>query len=581
MTHPNSPTPLGRFGAFLRLERADIVVLSLYAFAIALLTLAVPLALQALVNTLSAGIFLQPVIVLTLLVFGGLLTAGLFQLMQYGLVERLQQRVFVRTALDVSDRLTRVRLSALREEYAPELANRFFDVLTIQKSLSKMLVDGLAALAQAIVGVVVLGIFNPSFLLLAVGIVVVFTSGLLLLGVGGLRTSLRESSAKYRVAGWLEEIARGHVGLKMHGAGGHVATRTDDEALAYLDVREAHFRVCRRQLAGYFVLSAFASAGLLAIGGRLVLEGSLTLGQLVAAQVIITLVLTSLDKLVRHNETFFDLLAGFEKTGHLTDLATERTSGVALPERSPGSGARVVVRGVRFGYDPVRPVLDGVELTFEPGERACLVGGNGAGKSTLVALLCGLETPDEGTIEIDGAELRSVTLDSLRREVGLVSDARELIDGTVRENIQLGREHVTIEDVRWAAEMTGLNDLPGGLETPLLSGGLNVSRGLAQQILIARAVVDRPRLLILDEGLAGIEERLASAILDRLLAPENGWTLLDVSHEPEIIARASRVWVLAGGKLVGNGDPKKVARIPEFRSLFPYLSGSLEPEVAR
>ena len=581
MSRSKHPSAISRLVEFLRLERADLVVLGVYAFTVALLTLAVPLAMQALVNTLSAGIFLQPVVVLTLLVLGGLLAAGLVQLLQYGLVERLQQRVFVRTALEIADRLARVRASALRRDYAPELANRFFDVLTVQKSLSKMLMDGLAALAQALVGVLVLGLFNPSFLLVAIGIVALFLTGQLLLGLGGLRTSLRESAAKYRVAGWIEEIARGHVGLKMHADPTCLLERTDVEALGYLEAREAHFRICRRQAGGFFLLAALANAGLLAVGGRLVLDGTLTLGQLVAAQIIVTLVLASLDKLTRHNEAFFDLLTGLEKTGHLTDLEKERLTGVPLPDRLSEAGARVVCRGVRFGYDPDRTVLDGVDLVLEPGDRACLVGGNGAGKSTLVALLCGLETPAGGTVEVDGTDVRSADLASLRRAVALVTDARELIHGTVRENIVLGRAHVTPVDVRWAAELAGLEELPDGLETPLLSGGINVSRGMAQRILIARAVVDRPRLLILDEGLSGIEERAGIAILERLLSRENGWTLLDVSHEPQVVVRASRIWVLSGGCLVANGPPKEIARNPEFAALFPYLSESLVPKAGK
>ena len=573
MSSPHHPSALARFSGLLRAERGDLTVLGVYTLGVALLTLAVPLAMQALVNTVAAGIFIQPIVVLTLLVLGGLLLAGGLQILQFRIVETLQQRVFARTALEVAERLGAVRSLALREVYAPELANRFFDVLTIQKSLSKLLLDGLAAMAQATVAVLVLGLFNPTFLLVAMGIVGLFLASTFLLGVGGLRTSVDESAAKYRVAGWLEEVARGHVGLKMHGDRAHLAERTDDAVMAYLDAREAHFRVCRRQVAGFFFLSALANAGLLAVGGWLVLDGALTLGQLVAAQIIVALVLASLDKLVRHNEKLYDLLTGLEKVGHLTDLPTERAGGQALPQRA--CGASVVCRGVRFGYDPARPVLDGLDLTLEPGDRVSLVGGNGAGKSTLVALLCGLESPQEGTVEIDGVDLRSVDLESLRRNVALVTDARDLFSGTVRDNIVLGRPHVAPDDLRWAVELVGLDDLPNGLETPVVSGGGNVSRGLAQRILIARAVVDRPRLLILDEGLSGIEERAAVTILERMMAPENAWTLVDVTHEPDIVARAREVWVLAEGRFVAHGTPKEVADDGEFSRLFPYLSQTL------
>ncbi|RYG24415.1 ATP-binding cassette domain-containing protein [bacterium] len=564
-------SPLSRFAGLLRAERGDLAVLGVYTLAVALLTLAVPFAVQALVNTIATGIFLQPVIVLTLIVLGGLAVAGILHIATYRLVETLQQRVFARSALEIAARLARVRASALRGEFAPELANRFFDVLTIQKSLSKLLLDGLTAAAQAVVAVLVLGLFNPTFLLVAIGIALLFSLGMTLLGTRGVRTSIEESAAKYRVAGWLEEVARGHVGQKLHGDPDYLADRTDAAVIRYLDARDAHFRVCQRQLASFYVLAALAQAGLLAVGGWLVLGGSLSLGQLVAAQFIVALVLASFDKLARHNEKLFDLLTGLDKLGHLTDLETERVGGQTLPPRPPGSGASVECRGVRFGYTPLRPVLDGLELRLEPGDRVSLVGGNGAGKSTLISLMCGLEMPQEGVLEIDGVDVRGTDLTSLRRHIALVNDARELFSGTVRENIVLGRSHVGPDDIAWAARLVGIESL----EADVVSGGGNLSRGEAQRVLIARAIVDRPRLLILDEGLSGIAERSARAILDRLFDPQYGWTVVDISHEPAIVARAAKVFVLAEGRIVASGSPRDCALSSEFQELFPYLSQSL------
>lgn len=575
-----SQTPaLSRLSALVRAERPDLWVLSAYTLVVALLALVLPLATQAVVNSVAAGILLQPIVVLGLLVFAGLSLAGLLGLLQLGLVEVVQQRVFARTVLDAADRVARVRASAFRDAYAPDLANRFFDVLTVQKSLSKLLLDGLGAFAQALVSLLILGAFNPRLLLLAGGLVALYVVGGLLLGIGGLRTSVRESEEKYRVAEWLESVARNHVALKLHADPAYLARRTDDAVMAYLDARDGHFGVCRRQIAAFFCLSALASAGLLAAGGWLVLEGDLTLGGLVAAQMLLTLMLASLDKLARQNEKLFDLLTGLEKLGGLTDLPTEREGGRALPD-APG-GASVACRGVRFGYEPGRPVLRGLDLFVAPGARASLVGGNGSGKSTLVALLCALEAPDEGTVEIDGLATSGADLAALRRRVGLVSDERNLVAGTVWDNIVLGRPHVAPDDVRWATELVGLAGearlLANGLETRVVAGGGNLSRGVLQRVLIARAIVDRPRLLILDEGLAGIEEREAVAILERIYAKENPWTALDVSHEPHIVARAERVYVLADGAIVAEGGLAEVAQEPgsEFCRLFPYLSQSL------
>lgn len=580
MSHSH-PTPTARLIRLLRLERADLTVLTIYSLVVILLTLAIPLAMQSLVNTVAAGLFEQPVLVLSLLVLGGLSLAGVLQVMQMGVVESIQLRVFANTALNLSDRLVRVRMDALRGEYAPELVNRFFDVLTIQKTLSKILLDAFTASLQAFIGLLVLGFYSSTLLAVDLLIFATFVTGILVLGHGGLRTSLQESKEKYRVAEWLEDVARCHVSLKLHGSRSFLRQRADEAIIRYIQARRSHFKVTIRQLGGYFLFAAVANAGGLAAGGWQVLNGSMTLGQLVAAQIIINLILASMDKIVRKTDEFFDLLTGLDKVGHVTDLEVEREGGRPLPERPHNSGASVVCRNVQFAYHPSTPVLTGLDLTLRPGERVSLVGASGAGKSTLAALLCGLEEPSFGSIEIDGVDVREVDLDSLRHAVAFAGYDRELFDGTLEENIRVGREHVSPEDVRWAIELAELTDevalMPGGLRSPVVSGGLNLSRGQVQRLLIARAIADHPRLLILDEAFTGIDERIATKILDRVFDTANGWTIIDISHEPEVVLRTAVVHVLADGAIKESGSPAELAqrKLGEFAQLFPFLCASL------
>jgi ATP-binding cassette subfamily B protein len=188
-----------------------------------------------------------------------------------------------------------------------------------------------------------------------------------------------------------------------------------------------------------------------------------------------------------------------------------------------------------------------------------------------------LEEPSQGTVEIDGVDVRDVDLQDLRRNIAMVNPNTELIDGTVEENIVLGRNYLTQDDLRVAYATSGLTemlrDLSQGTRTPVVSGGANLSRGMAQRILIARAIVDRPRLLILDEGLAGVEERLASEILGRLCDACHGWTVLDISHEPDVVARATRVHVIGEGRILESGSPADLALSGgAFAALFPYLA---------
>ena len=345
------------------------------------LALVVPLTAQALVNTIAADVLVQPLVVLSLLTLVGLGLSGVLQLMKLSIAETLQQRLFARTALDMADKLPRLLGSSLRGEYAPELVNRFFDTLTVQKALSKLLLDGLAALLQALVGLVLLAFYSPYLLGLDIGILLFVGFVVGILGIGGLRTSLQESIEKYRVAGWLEDMARCQADLKLHGTTSYLLDRADDTVMGYLSARQSHFRILWRQAFGNYVFQAVAAAAVLAVGGWLVINRQLTLGQLVAAQLVVVALLAAIDKLIRQADQVFDLLTRLEKVGHVLDMPTERAGGLAIP-RDGDAPPALEVRGARFSYAPERETLTGLTLSVAPGERVCIVGESGAGKST-------------------------------------------------------------------------------------------------------------------------------------------------------------------------------------------------------
>lgn len=575
--HIEHISPASRLMRMLWEDRSDLLVLLVYTILTGLIGLAVPLAAQALVNTIAAGLFVQPLVVLTLGVFAAMLLAGALRLVQMSLVEVLQQRIFARVALQLGQRIPRIRNTALAQAYAPELVNRFFDVLTVQKTLSKLLLDGLAAALTTSSGLVLLAFYDSSGALLGFDLFIILFAlfVLFILGFGGLRTSIHESVQKYRVAEWLEELARCQTSFKMDGTRHFQVERTDTLVVGYIQARRSHFAVLLRQACGSYLFQALASAGILGIGGAMVINRQLTLGQLVAAELIVLSVLASLDKLVKQSEQFFDLLTGLDKIGHVTDLPIEREGGRLLPEGAQGG---VVCRGVRFSYLPGMEILADLNLSVQPGERVSLVGASGAGKSTLAALLCGLEEPSHGLVEVCGNEVRTSDLDSLRSLVALVGDANEIYDGTIEENISVGRANLSGEDIRRAIAMAQLTDdlakLPLGLATPLVSAGKNLSRGQIQRLLIARAIVDSPQLLILDEAFIGIDERTKLKILDAVYAPENRWTIIDISHDAEVVLRSSTVHVLSGGRIVETGGPETLAlqEASEFAALFPDLA---------
>ena len=580
--HHSHPTPWDRFIALLAEDRADLWVLGVYTIIVGILGAATPLTLQALVNSVAYGT-VQPLFVLGFLLLVSLLAAGSITLLQLSLIENIQQRLFTRLALRIARRLIRSTSQSVYGVYIPELANRFFDVLTIQKSLAKLLLDGLTAALQAIVGLVILSFYDHGGLLVGFDLLILLFIAFIIfpLGIGGLRTSLAESKEKYKVASWLEDLARCRGSFKLHAAPAFLLKQAESRVGKWLIERRRHFAVTFRQEAGSQVFQAFASSGVLVIGGYLVVQQELLLGQLVAAQLIVAQVLKATDKLIRQSETVYDLLTGLDKTGYLTDLETEEEGGTLLPE-SALEGALVELREVHFTYpDRTIEVLSGLNLTLQPGERVSLVGASGAGKSTLAALLAGLETPTHGLIKINTRDIRGVDKNQLRQMVTVVGYDEAIFDGTMEENIRVGRTHLTTENIEQALQLAQLDTdvlaMPQGLQTVLVSGGGNLSRGQAQRVLIARALVDQPDLVILDEAFTAIDERTTLAILDAIFDTQNTWTIIDISHDGSVVTRADTVHVLAKGQIVESGNPKMLAQNTEsaFSLLFPELSRTL------
>ncbi|MEZ4410001.1 MAG: ATP-binding cassette domain-containing protein [Polyangiales bacterium] len=520
-------SPFARVRALLRLERDDLWVVLVYATATGLLSLATPVAAQALVSTVAFGSLLQPVAVLTALLFTVLSTAALLRALQVRVVEALQQRVFVRVALEVAHRLPRASASARDGAHGPEQVNRFFDVLTLQKSAAVFLLDALGLVLQTAIGLVVLAFYHP--LLLAFDVVLIACVAALLFGMGrgATRTSIAESKAKYAVAAWLEEVARMPYALRSRSGAEHAAASADAATRAYLDARRAHFSVVYRQIVGSLALQAVASAALLGVGGALVIARQLTLGQLVAAEIIVTMVVASLAKLGKHLETWYDLMAAADKLGHLLDLEVEAAP--SQPAASAEGPAALRVRGVRVEGGPR------LDLDLAPGGRAVITAPSGAGKTRLAEALCGLRAPTEGVVELDGLDARELDPLARREATALVGGEVEVFAGTVRENVSLGRPQVGAREVWGALAAVGVDEavraLPQGLDAKLLPSGAPLSQSQARLVGLARALAGSPRLLVLDDALSGLDQRSRRRAEDAVSAPSAPWTLVVLSRE--------------------------------------------------
>lgn len=549
-------SPFRRLLGLLRSERKDIRTVILYAIGIGIFTLATPIAVESLVNSVAFGTY-QQLLVLAFMLFCCLAFSAVLYGIQSYIVEIMQQRIFVRVTADLAYRLPRVRAEAFDRNHGPELVNRFFEVLTVQKASAVLLLDGLSVVLQTIIGMMLLAFYHP--LLLGFDAFLVFAIVFILLGLGrgGVRTSIQESRAKYSVAGWLEDIARNPTTFKTSGGPAYAQEKADELAKQYILARRSHWNIVFRQIIGSLALQAVASTLLLGLGGWLVISPTqtLTLGQLVAAELVVAMILTSVAKLGKSLHSYYDLMASMDKLGHLVDLPLERLKGEPMEHEKNSLGLQV--HDISFEYHPNHPILENVSFSIRPGEKVALVGETG--RKTLLELLYGLREPTKGHIEIDGVDIRELRLEVLRQYVSVVSQP-EIFEGTILDNIRMGRNYIGIIDVRHALEEVGLFEevmhFHDGLYTKLATGGNPLSRAQAYQLALARAIVGRPRLLVVDRVLDQFPDAIQQRLLDLLTSDNAPWSLILISNNREVLSICKKEIRLkpANHSIITNSD---------------------------
>lgn len=542
-------SPLARFWSLVHMERRDLAVVLAYAIGYGLMSLAVPIAVETLVTTVAFGSLMQPVITLMLLLAAGLAFAAVMRAYQYYVVELVQRRVFARAAVDVAHRMPRVSIERFEHGTPAELVNRFFDAITVQKSVGLLLVDGLAIVLEALLGMLLLAFYHPFLAafdaLLLLGIVFVLFG----LGRGGPRAFVEASKAKFEVAAWLEEIAHHPIAFKSAGWSDYARERASDVIRRYLTKRAKRFRVVLRQIIGTYSLQVLANTALLGIGGYLVIQRQLTIGQLVASNLIVAAVVEGFTKFGKQIEAFYDLLAGLDKLGHLTDLPLERQGGAPSPARS--GPASVEVSGLAYAVDG-RALVPHLDLVLEAGSRTLVVGREGSGKSVLAELLFGLRSPTEGVVRVDGIDTRTLSLEGLRGTVALARDV-EIFDGTIAENVSGGSALCDPEVTRAALDAVGLTTeieaFPQGLSTPLRDRKGPLSSGQRRRLALARCIAQRPRVLIVDETLDGLDDDRRARVVASLTAADAPWTLLVLAKDDHLASMFPRVLRVEGGRI--------------------------------
>lgn len=521
-------TPWQRFIGLLQLDKRDIKQIFYYAIFAGLVALSLPLGIQAIINLIQGAQISSSWIVLVVLVTLGVAFQGILQLMQIRILENIQQKIFTRSSFEFAYRFPKIKTSELRNYYPPELANRFFDTLVVQKGLSKILIDFPAAGLQIIFGIILLSFYHPFFIIYGLLLVFLIYIVFKFTAKRGLETSLNESKNKYQVAHWIQEIARSLVSFKLSGRTQLAMLRNDELTAGYLEARESHFRVLVSQFIQMIGFKIFVTAGLLIIGGLLVLNQQMNIGQFVAAEIIILLIISSVEKLIRGLETFYDVLTSLEKIGQVVDKGLEKQTGIDPFKNNPD--LHLELDGIQYTTPEGGKILRDINLSIKQKDRIIFEGSSGSGKTTLLKLLSGLVSPSGGSLYINDTSIKGVMLNEYRAYVGQVLPEQSTFEGTILENITFGNDNVSNEQLNTTLKNVGLlsfiKNQPNGINTMLYPEGHRLSFTVTKRIVLARAIIHNPKLLLLKDPLEHFEEDEAEEIISYLTAPERPWALI-------------------------------------------------------
>lgn len=567
-------TPLQRFVRLLSKYRRELRFIILYATISGVVSLSLPLGIQAIIGLIAGGAISVSWALLVAVVVLGAVFVGILKLMQLSILEHMQRQVFTDAAIEFAVRIPRLNLEMLRREYVPELVNRFFDTMTIQKGMPKIILEGTTAILQILFSLILLSFYHSTFVL----------SSLLLLGVLGLlfwwtvplgmKASLEQSKYKYKLAHWLEEVGRVSSTFKLAGENRFPIDQTDALTVKYLTARSKLWRILLLQFSTSIVFRVLVLGAYLILGSILVMDNQINIGQFVAAEILVIFIVESVEKLILLHETGYDVLTATEKIGQVSDLPIEREDGIRVSEFCDDHQPfRVELRNLSYQYDDSPgPVLKDLNLDIKPAERVAITGYPGAGKSTLMDILSVIKRDFSGMLLFNGLPKQNINLRSLREHIGDYSSQEDIFSGTILENITLGRSEVPTQRVLEVAEKVGLTDFirknPQGLNTELLPSGQNIPRSTITKILIARAIITEPNLLVMEEPLGNLTFRDRLRIGRLLIDRKNRWTFICATADPLLASLCDRVLVLREGQIILDTTFEEVEKSEHFERIF-------------
>jgi putative ABC transport system ATP-binding protein len=499
-----------------------IKIAAIYGVVISLLSLAIPLSVQLLINSVSYTAMMQPVFFLGITLFLFLGFWAFLNATRFYVTEIFQRKFFSRMAAEVGLSLLDAEYKTFEESNQTEMVNRFFEAINIQKTIPKLLTKTFAVILQAVAGLLLVTFYHPIFLVFSLLIILCVWMIWSSYYKESLKSSFYESRRKYDIAGWLEDIARGHSIFKSQNGHDYAKFKIDFLTGLYLKDRKTHFRNLFSQVLLLLALYVVASVLLLVIGGWLILKGQLTVGQLVAAELVLSVSLYGISQLGKDFEGFYDLVASCEKLSQFQNIPSDKKGGDPVPENDWHISFKDVSYKNRqhsylFNFD------------IHDGQNYAIFSEGFSIRSLVIDMIHGFTEPHHGIIELNGKNLIDYDLYEYRAKIGVIDDS-PLIEGTVGEYLSLGSKGISkpeIVDVLKILDLEKviLRDNEEGLNLRVIPSGWPFSETEKLLLKTARILLLKPEIIIITEIFDILAPEVRAKLL-RYLAKDHSSSVL-------------------------------------------------------
>ncbi len=512
-------------------DRNFLYSVIIYSVIISILGVAVPISVQLLINSVSFTAMIQPVIVLGMLLLFLLIFSGTLNALQIYTVEIFQRRIIASMSAKLCTRLLNADIKKMEEANMPELINRFFDVVTLQKTVPKFLVKTISFLFQAAIGLILVSLYHPFFLLFSA----IFIFSLYLIYVKYFKkaciTAFLESRRKYDIVASFEDLANNTPMFKSQNGQDYAKFKIDELTRRYITDRKSHFKNLFSQTILLLILYAISSTALLILGGYLVLKGELTIGQLVAAELILSAILYSTSHLSRDFENMYDLIAACEKLSVFFNI----------PIQKERLDKPIIKEFKNIHFDNISSKEDPdtvINLKILSGKNYLIHEKSQQTQKFLVNTMFDFERPAVGEVKIDNQDLYSYNMANFRNQVKIINN-KPLMEGTLLENLTFGRQDIQKGQINQILQDLGLdkkiNQFPENLNLRIIPTGWPLNEEEVVLIKIAHALIFDAQIIIVNEILDIMNFDLRQKILEYITKNSSATVIYFSNHKDDNI----------------------------------------------